>query len=92
MQRMQEEFAEAARKLAESKDAEIHALKEEIDIMKEKRKEVDMFLEQKKEMEEQIESLEVSPGMLIPESSTSIGIGNYCWLSLISCSSLSLLL
>ena len=60
MQRMQEEFAEAAKRLAESKDAEIHALREEIDIMKEKRKEVDMFLEQKKDMEEQIANLEVS--------------------------------
>mmetsp|Transcript_31038 Transcript_31038/g.73792 ORF Transcript_31038/g.73792 Transcript_31038/m.73792 type:complete len:572 (-) Transcript_31038:333-2048(-) len=58
MQKMQDEFQEAAKRLVAEKDEEIKGLHDELELLRGKRKEVDMFLEQKATLEEKIANLE----------------------------------
>eukprot|EP00951_Prasinocladus_malaysianus_P025448 scaffold223223_cov25-Prasinocladus_malaysianus.AAC.1 len=60
MQKMQEEFQEAAKKLAADKDAEIEQLNSEMEDLRKKKRQVEEYLEEKASLEQQMADMHFS--------------------------------
>jgi myosin heavy subunit len=66
MEKMQQEFQEAARRLTEDKDAEISRLQDDLEEMKQKGRTVEQYLLEKRELEARLSELEVNKPHPIP--------------------------